>query len=182
MTTATQAAPTTEFAAGFRDLLVHQLEQEMKTTKRVLAAVPDSKRDYRPDPNGRTAAELAEHIALSDVMFLQGINDLSFDKVFGDPEASKRAAAALPKNSAGLADWYEKNFSAELNKVKKLTPEQLNTTINFFGAFNLPAHGYLLFLNNHSVHHRGQLSAYLRPCGGKVPDIYGGSYDEPWQG
>jgi uncharacterized damage-inducible protein DinB len=182
MTTATQAAPTTDFAAGFRDLLVKQLEQEMKTTKRVLAAVPDGKRDYRPDPHGRTAAELAEHIALTDVQFLQGINDLGFEKVFGDPEASKKAAESLPKSSAALADWYEKNFSAELEKVKKLTPEQLNTTIGFFGAFNLPAHEYLLFLNNHSVHHRGQLACYLRPCGGKVPDIYGGSYDEPWQG
>jgi len=182
MTTATQAAPTTDFAAGFRDLLVHQLEQEMKTTKRVLAAVPDAKRNYRPDEHARTSAELAEHIALSDVQFLQGINVLSFAEVFGDPEASKKAAAALPKDSAGLAEWYEKNFSAELNKVKHLTPEQLNTTIDFFGAFNLPAHGYLLFLNNHSIHHRGQLACYLRPCGGKVPDIYGGSYDEPWQG
>src|SRR5690348_15949242 len=79
MTTATQAAPTTDSAAGFRDLLVKQLEQEMKTTKRVLAAVPDGKRDYRPDPHGRTAAELAEHIALTDVQFLQGINDLGFE-------------------------------------------------------------------------------------------------------
>jgi uncharacterized damage-inducible protein DinB len=178
MTTATQAAPTTEFAAGFRDLLVQQLEQEMNTTKRVLAAVPDAKRNYRPDEHARTAAELAEHIALSDVQFLEGITSLSF-AVFGDPEASKKAAASLPKNSAGLADWYENNFRAGLNKVKRMTPEQLNTTI---GAFNLPAHGYLLSLNNHSIHHRGQLACYLRPCGGKVPDIYGGSYDEPWQG
>jgi len=92
MTTATQAAPTTEFAAGFRDLLVHQLEQEMKTTKRVLAAIPDSKRGYRPDEHARTAGELAEHVALSDVQFLQGINALSFAEVFGDPDASKRAA------------------------------------------------------------------------------------------
>jgi hypothetical protein len=70
MTTATQAAPTAEFGAGFRDLLVRQLEQEMKTTKRVLAAIPDAKRNYRPDEHARTAAELAEHIALTDVQFL----------------------------------------------------------------------------------------------------------------
>ena len=91
MTTATQAAPSTQFGVGFRDLLVHQLEQEMKTTKRVLAAVPDAKRNYRPDEHARTAGELAEHIALSDVQFLQGINALSFAEVFGDPEASKKA-------------------------------------------------------------------------------------------
>jgi len=181
MTTATQAAPTTEFAAGFRDLLLHQMEQEVKTTKRVIAAVPDAKCDYRPDEHSRTAKELAEHLALSDVQFIDGIAGLDFGVVF-DPETSKKAAASLPKNSAALAEWYEKNFTAGLNKVRRMTPEQLNTVIGFFGAFNLPAHGYLLFLNNHSVHHRGQLSAYLRACGGKVPDIYGGSYDEPWQG
>jgi uncharacterized damage-inducible protein DinB len=39
---------------------------------------------------------------------------------------------------------------------------------------------YLGFLNNHMIHHRGQLSTYLRPMGAKVPSIYGGSYDEPF--
>ena len=46
----------------------------------------------------------------------------------------------------------------------------------------MPAVNYLLFALVHMVHHRGQLSAYLRPMGGKVPSIYGGSYDEPWRG
>jgi uncharacterized damage-inducible protein DinB len=48
-------------------------------------------------------------------------------------------------------------------------------------VFNLPAVAYLGFLNNHSIHHRGQLAAYLRPMGSKVPNIYGGSFDEPMQ-
>ena len=48
--------------------------------------------------------------------------------------------------------------------------------------FNNSAVTYLPFMLNHSIHHRGQLSAYLRPMGGKVPNIYGGSYDEPMQG
>jgi len=45
----------------------------------------------------------------------------------------------------------------------------------------LPAAMYLGFLNNHSIHHRGQLATYLRPMGSKCPSIYGGSYDEPFQ-
>jgi uncharacterized damage-inducible protein DinB len=48
-------------------------------------------------------------------------------------------------------------------------------------VFNLPAAFYLGFLNNHSIHHRGELATYLRPMGSKVPQIYGGSYDEPFQ-
>jgi uncharacterized damage-inducible protein DinB len=38
---------------------------------------------------------------------------------------------------------------------------------------------YVAFMSNHSIHHRGQLSTYLRPMGSKVPSIYGGSADEP---
>ena len=49
------------------------------------------------------------------------------------------------------------------------------------GVFNLPAALYLGFLNNHSIHHRGELATYLRPMGSKVPAIYGGSFDEPFQ-
>ena len=48
------------------------------------------------------------------------------------------------------------------------------------GVFNFPAAFYLAFLNNHSIHHRGELATYLRPMGSKVPAIYGGSYDEPF--
>jgi uncharacterized damage-inducible protein DinB len=62
-----------------------------------------------------------------------------------------------------------------------LTPAQLLTPIEFFGVFNLPAAFYLQFLNNHSIHHRGELATYLRPMGSKVPQIYGGSYDQPFQ-
>ena len=46
---------------------------------------------------------------------------------------------------------------------------------------NAPAVTFLNFMNVHAIHHRGQLSAYLRPMGAKVPKIYGGSADEPFQ-
>jgi uncharacterized damage-inducible protein DinB len=65
-------------------------------------------------------------------------------------------------------------------RVAALTAEQLLTPVNFF-IFNLPAVQYLAFVNNHSIHHRGELATYLRPMGSKVPAIYGGSYDEPLQ-
>jgi uncharacterized damage-inducible protein DinB len=81
-----------------------------------------------------------------------------------------------------LVDWYDKNFKRAAARVSALTPEQLATPIDFMGVFNLPAVSYLGFLNNHSIHHRGALATYLRPMGSKCPSIYGGSYDEPWQG
>jgi uncharacterized damage-inducible protein DinB len=48
-----------------------------------------------------------------------------------------------------------------------------------FGPMNFPAVMFLDIMNRHSIHHRGQLSTYLRPMGSKVPAIYGGSADEP---
>ena len=87
-----------------------------------------------------------------------------------------------PKTVAELVDWYDQNFKRAAARVSALTPEQLATPIDFMGVFNLPAVSYLGFLNNHSIHHRGALATYLRPMGSKCPSIYGGSYDEPWQG
>ena len=156
---------TPEFAVAFRDLMLDGIVRELPITKKVLAAVPDAKSDYRPDPHARTAWELAWHLANTDVQFLDGIGDLKFS--MNNPESK-------PKIIAELIDWYEKNFTRAADKVRSLTPEQLVTPFDFMGAFNFPAVFYLGFLNNHSIHHRGELATYLRPMGSKVPSIYGG--------
>jgi len=81
------------------------------------------------------------------------------------------------KTPAELAVWYEQSIADKLQKLKTLTPEQLTKIIDFRGLVQLPAVMYLEFASNHSIHHRGQLSAYLRAMGSKVPAIYGESYD-----
>ena len=83
-----------------------------------------------------------------------------------------------PKTVAELVDLYDQNFKRAADRIRSITPEQLATPINFIGAFDLPAVTYLAFFNNHRVHHRGQLSVYLRPMGSKCPAIYGASFDE----
>ena len=86
-----------------------------------------------------------------------------------------------PKTVAELVSWYEQHSKRSAAGVRALSAQQLLTPVNFFGVFNLPAVFYLAFLNSHSVHHRGALARYLRPMGSKVPSIYGGSYDEPFE-
>lgn len=162
---------TPEFAAGLRAMMLDGIQREAECTKRVIAAVPDDKSDYRPDPNGRSARELAWHIANTDVQFLDGIADLNFK--MENPEHK-------PQTSAEVVQWYDENMKRGIARVAAMSSEQLLTPIEFFGVFNLPAVAYLGFLNNHSVHHRGELATYLRPMGSKVPSIYGGSYDEPF--
>lgn len=162
---------TPEQATFVAQMLTQGLEREYATTRKVLAAVPEGKKDYRPDPNSRTAFDLASHIASSDVWFLTGI-------------AKGEFVSSGPKPFGSVAEvvaYYDKEFPAALASVKSLPGDKLAQTIPAFGIFNMPAAAYLGFANNHSIHHRGQLSAYLRAMGAKVPSIYGGSFDEPMQ-
>lgn len=167
-----QQGLTPEFAAGYCAMMLDGIAREAEITKKVIAAVPDTASSYKPDPAARTAKELAWHIANTDIQFLNGITDLNF---------KMENPANKPETSAEVVAWYDENLKHGLARLAAMTPEQLLTPIQFFGVFNLPAVLYLGFLNNHSIHHRGELATYLRPMGSKVPSIYGGSYDEPFQ-
>jgi uncharacterized damage-inducible protein DinB len=161
-----------EFALAYRAMMLDGILREAESTKKVIAAVPDAKSEYKPDPHARTAKELAWHIANTDIQFLDGIADLNF--AMNSPEQK-------PQTSAEVVEWYDQNLKRGIARVAEMSAEQLLTPVAFFGVFNLPAVLYLGFLNNHSIHHRGELATYLRPMGSKVPSIYGGSYDEPFQ-
>ena len=166
---------TPELALGYRGMMLDGIKGEVEITKRVLAAIPDAKSDYKPDPSARTGWELAWHLANTDVQFLDAIADLKFDM-----EGMQTPRPDKPNNIAELVDWYDKNMQRGAERVAAMSGEQLATPVDFLGAFNFPAVFYLGFLNNHCIHHRGQLSSYLRPMGSKCPSIYGGSYDEPF--
>lgn len=175
MSTATKAAITPEYASLIRDMNVQALEREFVTTAKVIRAVPEDKTSYKPDPHARTAGELAWHLASTEIWFLDSISNGKF--VPGSENDHTN-----PGTIAKIADWYEKETKRAIEGVKKLSGEQLLQAVDFYGAFQLPNFAYLNFQLVHGVHHRGQLSTYLRPMGSKVPDIYGGSYDFPWQG
>lgn len=168
-----QQTPSPEFATQYRDMMLQGLTQELQTTKRVIAAIPDKQRDYRPDPKARTAWELAWHIVTVDVQFLEEIAE---GKLNVEPRYKDE-----PKTVAEMVSWYDRNFTRAMEKARSLSGEQLVRTIDFYGVFQLPAFAYLGFVNNHSVHHRGELATYLRPMGSKVPCIYGPSADEEWK-
>ncbi len=156
------------------EICLPQLANESKTTRRVLEAVPADKGSYKPDERSMSAWVLATHIAGSELLFLNGIANGQFD----------RADAAIPesvKTPAELGAWYGENIDKVMARLKSMSAAQLAKNIDFMGAFNLPAVSYFGFNSSHAIHHRGQLSAYLRPMGAKVPRIYGGSADEPFE-
>jgi uncharacterized damage-inducible protein DinB len=171
MTTATEVGASTEFAIGLRDMMVAALRRELAVTERVIEAMPERRFDYRPAPKSKAAGELAWHMSYGTIEMLRGVVELKF--VIKDEPA-------IPDKAEMLRIWMTQ-FPAVLERVEGMTAEQLLTPVDFYGAFKLPVFTYLPIISNHFIHHRGQLTAYLRPMGGKVPSIYGGSADEPWE-
>ncbi len=125
--------------------------------------------------DSRSAFELAWHIASVDVWFLDGFLKGKFEMDDDD------SIPADFKDSDDVVAWYDENFLPKLDEVARLGPEFWATPMPFFGIYNFPAVLYLQFMLYHTIHHRGQLTAYLRPMGAKVPNIYGGSFDEPME-
>jgi uncharacterized damage-inducible protein DinB len=164
---------TGEQAKFFAAQMVQSMRQEMATTSKVLAAVNEDKRDYRPDPKSRSAWQIATHIATSDAWFVNSAMDGAF--AF-DGEAQAEAEAAL-KTVPDAVAFYQRAIGAALDRVDAASSEDLVRDVDFFGMMKAPAVTFLMLANNHSIHHRGQLSAHLRAMGSKVPDIYGPSGD-----
>ena len=92
----------------------NMLEQEGKTTAKVIAAVPDSGRNYKPDEKSRTAWDLATHLALGDVWFLDSIINGKFDF---DAEGEKQAASQF-KSVKDVVDYYNREFPARVKQVQ----------------------------------------------------------------
>ena len=153
-----------------QNLMLGMLKNESRTTQSVLAAVPEDHLDFRPDPSTRTANELLRHIASADNFFLKSVADGAF--VPGSVKIPDDV-----KTPEEVAEWYGQEYAKNFDAVSRMSGEQLIQLVDFRGAFQLPAYAFLQAGLLHVVHHRGQLSTYLRPMGGKVPAIYGESYD-----
>jgi uncharacterized damage-inducible protein DinB len=164
---------TAEQAQGLAMFLIQGVEREIPVTKKILAAVPDDQLGFTLGEKGRTAKDLMWHTITSDIWFTDGISAGAF--------AQSESNAAAPATVEEMTSQYENGMAAGMAKVKAMTAEQLAKPISFFGIMDLPAVMYLQFLSNHSIHHRGQLSTYLRAMNAHVPSIYGGSTDEPFQ-
>ena len=160
-----------EQAAAIVQLLTGTIEAEGATTRKVFAAIPNANRTYKPDPKSRTAWELAVHLALSDVWFADSILQGKFEWA-GEPPTPPEMT-----DPAAVATWHEAHMADRLARLRAMSGEQMLRPVEFFGMNN-PACAWLTIMNNHAIHHRGQLAAYLRAAGSKVPAIYGVSADE----
>ena len=140
---------------------------ESKTTRNVLARIPEGS-EYRPDPKSRTAKEIAWQIVCEEKMIIEALES---GKV-------EWAPPPMPETMKELVEAYERQSAEIIDRWKALPSERWESSLDFFGG-QRPASGMAWSFLFDIVHHRGQISTYLRPMGSTVPQIYGPSGDEP---
>ena len=148
---------------------------ELPAFVRVLKALPQGRLDYRPDPKARTAAELAS-VLVAEEAALVALLDTGTIHWKEDPPARNvdEIVAAYERNAAAVDARLARLDDAGWEKKGRFLMEGSPAWEDTIGQFMW---GFLF----DAVHHRGQLSTYLRPMGGKVPSIYGPSADDPGQ-
>ena len=141
--------------------------KESKTTRNVLARIPEGSQ-YRPDPKSRTAQEIAWQILCEEIMLIDAL------------ESGKAAwaPAPTPESMTEVLQTYEKQSASIAERLTRLSDARWDGTLDFFGTERPVSPMAWSFLFD-IVHHRGQITTYLRPMGSTVPQIYGPSADEP---
>jgi hypothetical protein len=155
-----------------KEFFLKTLKGEMPRFEAVLKAVPQDHMDYRPDDKSRTAKDML-------AVFPAEMNMLVTVAKTGSVDMSAEHNMPAFTNGEESAKAFSDAGSQLIDVVSAMSDEQWETGtaemigVNWKDAMYGMAWGFLFDL----VHHRGQLSAYLRAMGGKVPSIYGPSAD-----
>lgn len=164
---------------NFIDGIIPEYHHEMAQTRKVLERVPDEHWGWKPHPRSMGLGQLASHIAES-----QGwtASTVSTDELIMDPSTYRPYIAA---NRAELLQEFDKNVSEAANVMKSLTNEQLMRdwtmkTPDGTVMVQMPKIGVIRsFIISHTIHHRAQLTVYLRMKDVPLPSLYGPSADDP---
>ena len=150
-----------------RSLFTKFWVKESTTTRTVLSRIPEGS-NYRPDPKSRTAQEIAWQIICEERMIIEALEG---GKATWEP-------SPMPGTMKEVVATYEEQSAALDRRWEALPAARWNGTIEFFGHQRPAAPMAWSFLFD-IVHHRGQITTYLRPMGSTVPQVYGPSGDEP---
>ena len=140
---------------------------ESKTTRKVLERIPEGS-DYRPDPKSRTAREIAWQIVGEEKMILDAL----------ESGKAEWAESPTPGTMKEVLDGHEMQSVGSEQRWKALAAGQWDGPLDFFGK-ERPASAMAWSFLFDIIHHRGQITTYLRAMGSTVPQIYGPSADEP---
>ena len=159
--------PKEEVTMDEKALFTNFWTNESKTTRKVLSRIPEGS-DYRPDPKSRTAQEIAWQIVCEEKMIIEALEN----------GKAEWAPPPMPASMKEVLEAYERQSAGLPQRWKALPAERWNGSLEFFGG-QRPASPMAWSFLFDIVHHRGQISTYLRPMGSTVPQIYGPSGDEP---
>jgi uncharacterized damage-inducible protein DinB len=155
-----------------REFCLERRKHERRAFVSVLKAVPQDRLDYRPHPRSRAAGELAWLIAAEDAALIPLIQKGSVEWM----------EAPAPSTVAEIVSEYERNVSAVDDLIARIDDRAWEKKGKFFFGTPTPwedtIQNFVWGFLHDAIHHRGQLTVYLRPMGGKVPSIYGPSADD----
>jgi len=162
------------------DSLLSQFDHEMQTTRNVLAVVPEARADWRPHPRSTALGVLAQHVAN-----LVGFGPLIVRQEERDvhPPGEPPRASVPFTGTAPLLASFDANVEATREALAGASDETLLVPWALKNGgkvlFSMPRVSVLRsFLISHVIHHRGQLSVYLRLLDVPLPSIYGPTADQ----
>jgi uncharacterized damage-inducible protein DinB len=162
------------------DTILPEFDQEMATTRRVLERVPEDQLGWRPHERSTTLGGLASHLAQLAGMGTNVFTGTSLDLA---PPGAPPRTPTLHGSRQEILDAFDANVKRSRQAIEQADDAAMRETWSLLRGgqtiFALPRIGVVrTMLLSHSIHHRGQLTVYLRLTGAPVPAIYGPSADE----
>ena len=150
-------------------------EAELPAFRKVLEAMPKERFDYRPHERSPTARDIAWTLAMETKACCAFVDEGRVEWQHVDP----------PDEPSAIIEAFEHSYRELDERVASLDDEAWSKPVGIYANGKLmreaPLGEFLWFMFFDAIHHRGQLSTYIRPMGGKVPAIYGPSGDDPGQ-
>jgi len=169
----TGTALTSNLAAA----LIGELQQEAATTRKCLERIPAETFDYKPHEKSMTMRSLAVHVAEMTGWTIETVNKTELDFATMDYKPFE------PATTAELVEYFDKILAEAIESLKGASDESMmedwtlrNGDTVYFTMPRIQVLRGMVF--NHIVHHRGQLSVYMRLNDIPVPALYGPSADE----
>jgi uncharacterized damage-inducible protein DinB len=159
------------------DALLPEFDHEMAVTRKVLERVNEAQFGWKPHEKSMTLGRLATHVAEIPRWSQTILTEPEFNMIDGQYDRSSAATVAE------VLALFDAQVTAARGLLAPRTDPELMSTWTFKRngqeLFGMPrAAAWRSWVMNHVIHHRGQLSVYLRQTGSKVPAIYGPSADE----
>jgi uncharacterized damage-inducible protein DinB len=155
--------------------LLERYELNHAKTLNVLRAFPGAKSEFRPHERSNTALRLAWTFVVEERIILKAVRG---EQVMGGGFPSP------PETWDGVLDLFTKGYDDVVAALRDPSNPELQGSVTFPSGpkqtTDFPIEAFTTFMLDDQIHHRGQLSVYVRMAGGMVPAIYGPSADEPW--